>query len=388
MKKIKKHYLALAAFFILFGVLIFLLQTFYYRPVTFVSAPGLSYEKAKVLSVTQESLEKDANSTSGYRGIQELEVKILTGASKGTVVHATNHITRTLNILAKEGSTLIVAIDESGVKSHVSVYNYARAPVIYLMMGLFLALLVIVGEWKGLKSAIGLIFTFVCLLLFTLPMIISGASPVLISIISIILIAAVTLVLIDGITKKTAIALIGTAAGVLIAGLVFILFSAVLHVSGFNMDDAETLLLISNNTGLKLKNVLFAGILIASLGAVIDVAMSVASTLHEIHERNPELPSTELFKSGLNVGKDMIGTMSNTLLLAYTGGSFGLLILLYAYSINYHQVINMDALVLEIMQGIAGSMGIIITVPIVAFLGARVYKPSVSIADAAAEVSE
>ena len=103
----------------------------------------------------------------------------------------------------------------------------------------------------------------------------------------------------------------------------------------------------------------------------MDVAMSVASTINELHERNPQLNSKELFDSGINVGKDMIGTMSNTLILAYTGSSLSTMILFMAYSINYHQIINMDYIVLEISQALAGSMGIILTVPCAAFLGAR-----------------
>lgn len=115
---------------------------------------------------------------------------------------------------------------------------------------------------------------------------------------------------------------------------------------------------------------MFAGILISALGAVMDVAMSVASTINEIHEKNPALGRRELFLSGIHVGRDMMGTMSNTLILAFTGGSLNTLIYIYCYNYNYYQVLNMYDIGIEIIQGIAATLGVILTVPFVAFISA------------------
>lgn len=359
-----------AAFFIAFGAFLYWLNVFWLTPYSFYSYGKLRYEKAEVLAVEDSYLEADAETNSGYKGRQQLKVRIKSGEYKGETVIVDNHLTRTHNIYAEAGMEIIICVDKTSQGFHTSVYNYSRSNTLSLMAVLFVLLLVIVGGIKGLKSAAGLIFSVVCVIFFTLPLIFNGYSPILIAVISIILITAVTLVLIDGLTKKTFVALAGTAAGVIAAGLLFLLFSMLLKVSGFNLDDAEAIYLISQNTGLQLRHVLFASVLIAALGAVMDVAMSVASTIHELHERNPELGSKELFASGLNVGRDMIGTMSNTLILAYTGSSLSTMIMFMAYSINYRQLINMDYLVLEISQALAGSMGIILTVPCVAFLGA------------------
>lgn len=373
MKKIKRHYLVLALFFLLFGLFLAWLNTSCFQPYSVVTSTDVSYERAKVMRILENQLEIDPDTSSGYRGTQQLEFQILSGEQKGEVVTATNYLTRSHNILGREGARLVLCIERSNNYTHYSVFNYSRSPMLYLMVFLLLAMMVVVGDWKGFKSSIALLFTFACVLFFVLPMIFNGYSPVWTTILSVVLISAVTLVLIDGVSKKTMVAFAGTSCGVVVAGAVFTIFSAVLHISGFTMDDVETMLVISQNTGLQLKHVLFAGVLIASLGAVIDMAMSIASSLYEIHEKNPGLPAKELFKSGMNVGSDMIGTMATTLILAYTGGSFGMLILLFAYSVNYNQVINMDFLVIEVAQAISGSMGIILTVPIVAFLGARFF---------------
>jgi len=367
----KKAQLLIIILILAFGGFLYWLNTCYFEPYSFYSYGTLSYEKAVVLAVEENWLEEDTDTVSGYKGRQQLKVLIKSGSFKGETVTVDNHLTRTHNIYAEEGTELIVCLDKNSRGYHTSVYNYSRSKHVYLMVILFVLLMVTVGGMKGFKSAIGLFFSIICILYFTLPLIFHGCSPIPVAVVSVILITAVTLIMIDGMTGKALVALAGTAAGVIAAGLLFLLFSTLLKVSGFNLDEAEALYLISQNTGLQLRHVLFASVLIAALGAVMDVAMSVASTINELHERNPQLNSKELFDSGINVGKDMIGTMSNTLILAYTGSSLSTMILFMAYSINYHQIINMDYIVLEISQALAGSMGIILTVPCAAFLGAR-----------------
>ena len=123
-------------------------------------------------------------------------------------------------------------------------------------------------------------------------------------------------------------------------------------------------------TNIQIGGLLFSGILIASLGAVMEVAMSVSSAISEIHDKAPQLGCLELFKSGMNVGRDMMGTMSNTLILAFAGGSLNTLVFIFAYNYSYHQIINMYSIGIELMQGISASMGVILTVPFTSLAGA------------------
>ena len=174
--------------------------------------------------------------------------------------------------------------------------------------------------------------------------------------------------LIDGFTVKSVSATLGTIIGVIIAGAFAAGFGYFSRISGYNVSDIEELIFIGNNTSLQIGGILFAGILIASLGAVMDVSMSVASTINEIYEKNNDLSRKELFKSGINVGRDMMGTMSNTLILAFTGGSINTLILSYSYCMQYNQVMNMYSIGIEIMQGISGSIAVILTVPLVSLI--------------------
>ena len=114
-------------------------------------------------------------------------------------------------------------------------------------------------------------------------------------------------------------------------------------------EEIENLIYVAQNCKLQVGDLLYSGILIASLGAVMDVAMSISSTIQEIHDRNPEISKKELFKSGIHVGKDMMGTMSNTLILAFTGSSLNTMIMIYAYSYPYNQMINMYSIGIELL---------------------------------------
>lgn len=185
---------------------------------------------------------------------------------------------------------------------------------------------------------------------------------------------AVTLILLNGFSKKTLAAVVGTALGVLLVGVIFAVCSAGLHISGYNVDETEFMVLIAKNTKLKVSEVLFAGVLIASLGAVMDIGMSIASAVYEIQEANRSLSVRQLFFSGLNVGKDMIGTMSNTLILAFTGGGLSTLLVLTSYGIKYHQFVSSDYLAIEVGRGLSGTMAVILTVPITSLIAALIYK--------------
>lgn len=371
LKQIKRYHIVLIVFFLLFGLFLYWLNVHYLPPYSFYSSGNLRYEKAEVIEITDSYLEASNETNSGFKGQQQLKVTIMSGEFRGQVTEVVNHLTFTHNIYAKPGMMLIICLDKTSQGFHASVYNYARSNTLCLMIGTYILLMVLVGRLKGLKSAVGLSFSFICIIFFTLPLVFHGYSPILTAVVSIILITTISFILIDGLTRKVFVALCSTAAGVIAAGILFVLFSSLLKVSGYNLDDAEAIYLISKNTGLQLKHVLFAGVLIAALGAVMDVAMSIASTINELSEHNPDLSAGELFHSGINVGKDMIGTMSNTLILAYAGSSFSTMIMFMAYSINYHQLINMDYLVLETAQALAGSMGIVLTVPCAALIGSR-----------------
>ena len=195
-----------------------------------------------------------------------------------------------------------------------------------------------------------------------------GISPIFAAVVVAVLTTFVTMYLIGGLSSKSVTSMIGTVAGVGISAVLAVLFGRLTGISGYNVSDIEQLEYVGQMTDVRIGELLYAGILISALGAVMDVAMSVASTISEIHYRNPELSRKELFTSGIRVGKDMMGTMSNTLILAFTGSSINTLVFMYVYGYTSTQITNMYSIGIEVIQGISSTMGVILTVPIVSVI--------------------
>ena len=167
-----------------------------------------------------------------------------------------------------------------------SVYNYDRTPILYGFVAPFMIFLCIIGGKKGIMALLSLGLTLIIIIKILLPMLLQGFPTLLTVIVMIIFTTIVSFILIDGINRKTTSAALGTIIGVALSGAMAYLVGVIGHISGFQMQEAETLLLIAGEDGLKITNLFVCGILIASLGAVMDIAMSIASSIHELHEVN------------------------------------------------------------------------------------------------------
>lgn len=331
-----------------------------------VSTIGYSYERAEVTEIVKDNLDENGERV----GYQQLNVRILSGDYKGKILSATSSDGYLFGAVCSAGDKVIVNMSVSGDTVVTAVYSKNRIVQIACFVGLFLLLICFIGGKNGVKSVAGLLFTFLMILYVYMPLIYRGFSPFMAAVLVCIVTTVVTMYLIGGMTRKTVSAVFGTVSGVLIAGLAAYIFGRTADIDGYNVSNIETLVYVGQNTKIKIGGLLFSGILISALGAVMDVAMSVSSAIAEIHEKKPGLSAKELFRSGMNVGRDMMGTMSNTLILAFVGGSLSTLLVNYAYNLPAIQVINSYAMGIEIMQGIAGSIGVVLTVPLVAVVAA------------------
>ena len=224
-------------------------------------------------------------------------------------------------------------------------------------------------------ALLGLAYTLACLWYLLVPLILRGADPILVSIGVVALTTAASLLLLTGFSRKTLCATLGCVGGVAAAGIFAGLAGTISPLNGFNLSEAEELVLRAGDSKLHISGLLVSGILIASLGAVMDVAMSIASSCNELRELNPNLTRAELFRSGMNIGRDAMGTMANTLILAFVGASLNMLILFRVYDYPLIQIANTDAMAVEVIRGVAGSIGIVLTVPLVALLSSRFMGP-------------
>ena len=338
--------------------------------------PESPFTQAFAVGIVEEVLEEDLSPDpvvqGRFRGTQKLRVKILDGKYKDTEFEVYNTLSSLHSNFAYKGLKAVFTLRESGGKTAVWLYNLKRDTHIFVLLGLFFAALLLLGRWQGLKSALGLVFTCVLIVTVLIPALFAGFPPVSVSIGLVSIMTIVSFILISGFTRKTYTAIAGTVSGITIAGIISAIVSYSAQLSGVNMEGGEQLLNLAPDYNLKLDGLLFTSILIASLGAVMDVSMSIASSMQEMLAVNPRLSKKELFRSGLTVGKDITGTMSNTLILAFAGSS--LVMMIWGYGMSFTQFINIPRIVIEVMHGISGSIGIIAAVPCTALAALFVLR--------------
>lgn len=361
------RYLIYLLFVCVFAVFVFKLNQV--EKTELVVRTGQTFEKGKVTEILQDNLD-----TNGTRvGEQKVRVKMLTGARKGEELDITSSSGYLFGAACKIGMKVIVMQSVAGETTIASVYTQDREWVIYIFALLYLLALCIIGGKQGIKGCLGLVFTFFCVIFVYLPLVYLRFSPFWAAVFICFLTTLVTMYLIGGPTKKTCAATLGTLAGVVLAGLSAWCFSKASGISDYNVSDIETLMTLWNTNRIQVGGLLFSGLLISCLGATMDVAMSISSAIDEIYKQNASLSRKELFKAGMRVGRDMMGTDSNTLILAFAGSSVSTLLLDYAYDLPYQQIINSNNIGIAIMQGLAGSFGIVLSVPLTVLICAVLF---------------
>lgn len=332
-----------------------------------------SYEKALVMNVSED----EGMINEGIGKTQFVVVKMLTGEYKGETFNIENILSDNpaFDIPVKIGDKVLVMVEEGeGINPEINIADYARDYYIYILTVVFLLMLLIIGKGKGLKTIITLVFTMFMIFKVLLPLILRGFNSIFITVLISIVVTILTILLISGFSKKSYAAILGTISGVLIAGFLAFIIGTKVKLTGLTAEEAVMLLYIPQNIDLNFKDLLFSGILLGALGAVMDVCMSIASSIDEINRVNNGLSMKELFLSGMNVGKDIMGTMSNTLILAYTGSAVPLMLLFMAYEASFIRIINMDIIATEIIRSVAGSIGLVLSIPITAAIAAMLIK--------------
>lgn len=306
---------------------------------------SLHYVRGRVVEVLRDDTKPDQLDPARSMGTQELRILLLEGANKGTEVTIANYLTRTQNVRLRQGETAIICEDlPDSADAYYTVYNYDRAPVLVLILAVFAAAVVAIGGWKGVRTLLGLGFTGAMIAWLILPGIYHGLPSLPLTVAA-------------------------------LAGGVFYLFSTLLHLSGMNDTNGEGLVLVAGQTGLELHWLLLVAVLISSLGAVMDVALSLASSLHELREADGKMSGLQLFAAGMRIGRDMIGTMSNTLILAFAGEAVTTLLLLMAYGWHSSQLFASDYAAIQVAQGVASTLGVVLGVPITSGICAALYRP-------------
>lgn len=334
---------------------------------------NVHYVKAKVLEVLEEDLSKKYNYLNV--GSQKLRVKILEGKEAGKEKIIDNTLFNTSSILAKSGTRIILLIDSpEGVEPYYTVYNYDRSIVIAIYIALFILLLYAVGKKNGLKSALALIISIYIIALYMLPSIYIGRPIILVTLVTILLASIYSAVIIFGYSLIGLVNIISILISFIIVAVLSYLVSLTSHLSGFVDPNAEGLFYIVEKTGMQLQYLFFAGIAISTYGAAKDVSVSISSALLEIKTLNKNMGSKDLFKSGMNIGKDIIATMVDTLIFAFIGSSLTTVLSLMSYGVQFNQLIISNFFSMELANGLIATSVVVMMVPISAYISSLVYN--------------
>lgn len=252
--------------------------------------------------------------------------------------------------------------------------DYTRSDgLIWLGIG-FLVCLLIFGGIKGVNTILTLTFTALSIVLIYVPSIINGYDVYKSSIVISIYIIFMTLLLVNGFSKKTFCAIVGNIGGLVVAGGLMLFMENTLHLTGVTDDNSFYLMLITEPSSIDLQGIIFGAILIGALGATMDVAMTISSALHELAENMDNKNFKTMVKSGFNIGKDAMSTMTNTLVLAYIGSSLSTVVLIMSSEQDLMTIFNRELIVVEVLQALVGSMGILFAIPATSILSAFIYN--------------
>ena len=346
---------------------------------------GVQYEKGTVVSIDDSQYQGQQDVEDVPVGKQIVTVEIKSGEFEGKRYQLTNNLSYLYGTVLKEGDSVTVSFSlTDGEIDSIVLQDYDRTSPLVIVLVAFLVITVLVGGKVGAKSLLGLGLTILCVFAVMIPLLLGGSEtiPTIVAVCA--FVTVVEFVILGGVNKKTICAILGTMSGVAFAALFGQIACALMRVNGFQMyvanPEVEALLQIKQGQdpfySLQIGDLLVGGVLIAALGAVNDVAMSISSAMNELMAVNPDLTRRKLFKSGMNIGRDMVGTMTNTLILALVGGSLTLMIYLSSLEPSFTQFMSTAFLSVEMVQMLASSVGVILAVPMSVLIGMLLFGRS------------
>jgi uncharacterized membrane protein len=328
--------------------------------------------QGRVLRITDDHL------TQSERGAVRHQTIVVSVDGRETTIQRDFAVGDVGNIKVEPGQDVLLGQSPGpqGVTYYIT--DVVRAFPLWLLITSFVAMVMLVGGWRGFGSLVGMVVSLLVIVRFVIPAILSGGNPLLFSIVGSLVILITTLYLAHGINPKSSVALLGTAAGLLLTGLLAVFFTSFVKLTGLGSEDATTLAVVSGGK-IEASGLLLGTIIIGGLGVLTDMAVGQASAVFEISEAGGRFGIGELFRRGMNVGKDHVAAIVNTLVLAYAGASLPLLIILSTQSEPLGNLLNREFMSEEIVRTLVPCIGILAAVPVTTLLAAfaaqRELKP-------------
>ncbi|MBR3848566.1 MAG: YibE/F family protein [Oscillospiraceae bacterium] len=383
----KKKQIIIYIITVVFSILFLFVGNAVCRPPVFDNGDEIYY-RAKVVEI-KDVIEEEYSLDDGYTMVSSKRIMfdafIKSGPYKGDTVEVSQDVD---NMYAyqprdvKVGDEVLIsrpAYDYSMIEEDISeeevewvLIDHNRIGKIAVLVAAFLLLIIIIGRAKGLSTILSLIFTVLAIFMVYIPSILKGYNVYLMTVVVSIFVIFMSLIIINGWNKKTLCAIFGNVMGVAIAGVLAAVVSRAWGLTG--VVEEEYVLLSQYDTPIDLLSLVWGGVVIGALGAIMDVAMSIASSMNELNEEMRDKTFGRMLRSGMNIGRDAIGTMTNTLILAYIGGALATVLLLVAYNKNLYYLFNLEMIMAEILSAVVGSIGILAAVPATALFSAYVFN--------------
>jgi uncharacterized membrane protein len=316
------------------------------------------------------------------------QAEITSGGLKGKIFKIQQNIDETYFPVPKQveiGDKILVSnSDTMGVQGESLEWYYVgpnRIGGMVVLVLSFFILILLIGKIKGITTVVSLIITIASIFYVYIPSILSGKNIYVSTCIITVFIILSSLIILNGLNKKTLCAIVGNVGGIFIAGVLALFVNSVLEITGMVDQEYMFLTMLENSASIDLRAVVWGGILIGSLGAIMDVSMSIASAMQELSSQMRDRNFINMVHSGMNIGRDAIGTMTNTLILAYVGSSLAIILLFTAYNRNLLVLINFEMIVVEIIQSLVGSIGILLAVPVTVLFAAWIFNKKSKVSD-------
>jgi len=306
------------------------------------------------------------------------QAEIKSGALKGQIVEAAqtlDYFTAVHLPVVEPGDDILLYTIPGGMAAHEwMMSDYQRFDQVLLLGAVFVLLVLIIGRWQGVNTLISLALTCLAVFYVFIPAILAGESIYLWSIVTCIYVTIMTLFIVNGVNRKSIAAILGCLAGILVAALLTVFFENSMTLTGLLDENSVLLYGLRPEQPFNLRAIIFAAIIIGSMGAIMDVSISIAAALAELKEKLPQISFKELFQSGMNISRDIMGTMANTLILAYIGSALAGVLLMVAYNSAMIDLFNREMIVVECLQALAGSIGILMALPFTALICAALFQ--------------
>ncbi|TGE38165.1 YibE/F family protein [Desulfosporosinus fructosivorans] len=321
---------------------------------------------AKVLEVNNDNLLKTASFV--FEGEQVCKVEILDGPFKGQQTLAHNRFMGRMEMDKSftQGDKALVVIDYTDKNiRNVTMIDHYRINLESILIGIFAIFLILFARWTGAKALLSFLMTVLMIWKLLVPLLLKGWNPIIISLYFVVTATSIIIFLVGGLNRQSIAAVLGSLSGTLLTTILAIISGHSFKIHGAVLPYSESLL-YAGYAHLDLTQILIAVVFIASAGAVMDLAMDIAAAVHEVVESKPDITTAEAILSGLNVGRKVVGTMTTTLLFAYTGGYISLLMYFMAQGTPVVDILNLKYVSMEIMHTIVGSFGLVAVAPFTA----------------------